>query len=467
MRGRISAPRPPSFLRSALLCTISLMRTKRRRKFTLTTLAQGVFLCAKFFLRNRLLSYAGACSFSFLFSFIPVFLLIIVVLVRVLHASPEVVTSIFREIPELGKMPSESIIRSVQSVRSVGVFELLIGIFVFWMARRFFASIFDSMQNIFHAQTRRRAASVQALTLAVEAASVFVAAAVIFAYISLETLLNLPVLEPFFRRIPALSFFFNGIFLAAFVKHLPDILIFAVVLTMYRTVPGTRPRLRLCALAAFTCTFSFGVFRDLMHLFLNVNNYSIVYGMLGQVILTFMDIFFFFTFFLFFAQCIFVFQFFDELLLGELYLLPKAEEASATGWRRIAENPDALAASAKRLLFMRPDSLLAGGLSVISLADGETLFRHGDAADCAYYVAGGQVEESRRAGTAELGRGDFAGEVSCVLGKPRDSAARAKGRASVIRISADTFRMVVRQNPDAAHKVLSQVSAYFDDAPLE
>ncbi len=354
------------------------MKNKKCRKLTLVTFSQSVFLNVKFFLQNRLLSYAGACSFSFLFSFIPVLLLIIIVLVRILHASPETVTSIFKEIPELSNMPSESIIKNVQAVHTIGIFELLIGAFVFWMARRFFASIFDSMQNIFHTQAKRKAMQSQILTLGVEVISVCVVAAVIFAYISLSTLLEMPLLAPFFRKIPALSFFFNGIFLATFIKNLPDILIFAVVLTMYKTASGTKPRFRLCILAAFLCTFSFGIFRNILHLFLNSNNYNLIYGMLGQVIITFMDIFFFFTFFLFFAQYIFTCQFFDELLLGELYLLPKKEGANKF-------------TTAKLLLFIRPDFLLAENEDVLTLQAGQTLFEAGEKSDCAFYVVNGDT----------------------------------------------------------------------------
>mgnify|MGYP002624472214 CR=1 FL=1 len=430
------------------------MQKKQPRKLTLVTFSQSIFLNVKFFLQNRLLSYAGACSFSLLFSFIPVFMLVVVVLIRILHASPDVVSSIFGAFPELEEyFPSETVIRSVQSAQKVGAFEFLIGIFVFWMARRFFASIFDSMQNIFRAKAKRKAMRSQFLMLFVEAVSVCVSAAVIFAYISLETLAQLPALSHVFVRIPVLSIFFNGFF-SIFVRHLPNILIFAVVLTMYKTVPGTKPRFRLCLLAAFLCTLSFGVFRFFLHLFLNTANYNLIYGMLGQVIITLMDIFFFFTFFLFFAQYIFVCQFFDELLVGELYLLPKREEVGFLG-------------AAKLILFIRADFLLAENKDVISLSDGDFLFSFGDESDFAFYVADGTIIEERRGSKEAFSRGDFLGEVGCVLQKKRDSAAFSKGSSRVIKINSKTFRLLARKNSEIAHKVLSHISSYFDQFALE
>ena len=74
---------------------------KKRRAVTYITIAQSIFLTIKYFVQNRLFSYASACSFDFLFSFIPIAMMIVTILVRILHASPDTVYSIFNKFPEL------------------------------------------------------------------------------------------------------------------------------------------------------------------------------------------------------------------------------------------------------------------------------------------------------------------------------------------------------------------------------
>lgn len=157
------------------------MNNKTPRKLTFITFSQSIFLTTKYFLQNRLLSFAGSCAFSFLFSVIPLFIMVIMVLVRFLHASPNTISSIISALPALEKyLNSDFVIKSVQSIRTVSSFEIIAGLFILWMARRFFASIFDSMQNIFHTQVKRKALLNQILTFSTEIIIVLISSAVFF-----------------------------------------------------------------------------------------------------------------------------------------------------------------------------------------------------------------------------------------------------------------------------------------------
>jgi len=103
------------------------------------------------------------------------------VLVRFLHASPNTISSIISALPALEKyLNSDFVIKSVQSIRTVSSFEIIAGLFILWMARRFFASIFDSMQNIFHTQVKRKALLNQILTFSTEIIIVLISSAVFF-----------------------------------------------------------------------------------------------------------------------------------------------------------------------------------------------------------------------------------------------------------------------------------------------
>ncbi|MBR4323286.1 YhjD/YihY/BrkB family envelope integrity protein [Treponema sp.] len=425
------------------------MKNKKPRKLTFVTFSQSIFLTTKYFLQNRLLSFAGSCAFSFLFSVIPLFMMIVMVLVRFLHASPKTISAIVSAMPELERyFNSESVIQSVQSIRTFSSFEIVASVFILWMARRFFASIFDSMQNIFHIQAQRKAFFNQILSFVTELVIVIIASAILFAYISLQTISSME----FFRQFPQLSFIYQGLLSGELMEILPNFLILAAVIVLYKSASGTKPSFWLCALNSLLCTSSFFVFRLIMHYFLNVSQYNLVYGVLGHVIILFMDIFFFFVFFLVFAQFLYVIQFFDELLLGELYLLPSIEEKS-------------LGSSFKRAFFVRPDFLIAKNKSnVFSYKPGEIIYSKNDEDFSAYYIIRGSVKfQGEQASEKEklFHRGEFFGETACILNKKREYTAIALVSTRIIKIESERFRFMVHQNPEAAKKVLKQISPFF------
>lgn len=426
------------------------MSKKNPRKITFVTFSQSVFLTTKYFLQNRLLSFAGACAFSFLFSVIPLFMMVIMVLVRFLHASPNTVSAIISAIPALENyLNSDFVIQSVQSIRTVSSFEIIAGLFILWMARRFFASIFDSMQNIFHTQVQRKAFFNQILTFVTEIVIVLVASAVFFAYISLQTIASLE----FLREIPQFDFIYYGLLSGRLIHFLPNFLIFSVITVLFRSASGTKPSLTLCMAISLLCTTSFWVFRILMHFFLNVSRYNLIYGVLGNVIVLFMDIFFFFVFFLIFAQFIYVVQFFDELLLGELYLLPDIDQVS-------------LGAGIKRAFFIRPDFLIAKNKSnVLSFSPGQIIFNKDDSDNFAYYIIKGSVKLIPELEFPDvnvlLHRGNFFGETACILDQQRNVTAMAVISTRIIKIDSERFRFLIHQNPEAAKKILKQISPFF------
>ncbi len=416
---------------------------------TPVTLSQTIFLNIKFFLQNRLLSYACACSFNFLFSFIPVSMMITVILIRILHTTPEVAASLINMFPEIPEyIDTNSIIENVQATQHGLIVEVILGIFVFWMARRFFATTFDSLQNIFHTHTKRKAVMNQVLTLAVEVLLIFIVAMMIFIYVSMRAILDTPFITNMFKGIPQISFIFNGVIVSNFIEYFPNLLIFIALLTLYKLVPGTTPQTRICVIAALACTITFFTFRVLLHSFLNTSNYNMVYGVLSQIIITLMDIQFFFTFFLFFAQTIYVYQFFNEHLLAELYLLPKKQKVG-------------LLSRTKMKLFIRPDYLIAIDANVMDLKKDEILYKPGDETEGAYYIVSGRISEERNGEAEIMEQGDFFGDIGCIIKKPRNSTVKATENSRIIKIKADDFVRMAKKNSKAMRKIISKISSNF------
>ena len=210
----------------------------------------------------------------------------------------------------------------------------------------------------------------------------------------------------------------------------------------------TRPSFFTCMLFAAGSTLSFIVFLKIMNLFINVNKYNVIYGVLSNTIVLLMEVFFFFIIFLFFAQWLFVFQFFDTLLLCELYLLPARDETS-------------LADLSKRLLFIRPDYLLKNELNTIRLKKGDNVYSTGQVGKDAFYVSKGTVRITRLNHVSFADRGCFFGEEACMLRELRNEDATAWTDAEIVRIPEETFFMILDKNPRAASKALSRISNYF------
>lgn len=418
----------------------------KKRAVTFVTFAQSLFLSLKLFFQNGLLSYSSACSFALIFSVVPFFLMAILVAVRVLHASPELLDSIYRAVPELQFVfDPQTTVAVLKSVKFFSRFEILLVFFIIWMGRRLFASVFSALQNIFHDQQQRKAFFNQILAFVFELLSVVIVISVIFGYMSIKTILKLP----FFQRFPQLDFIYDSILSTTILPYLPNFFIFIAVVLMYKIGSGTKPKFRLCLAAGFICTISFWGFRAVLHVFLNVSRYNLIYGVLGNVIILLLDIYFFFVFFLFFAQYIFVIQFFDELLLGELYLLPKKEGSTL---------PERI----RRLLFIRPDFLLANPLAITYLSAGEKIYREGDLNSFAYYILKGCIKLERLEYDEPrlYHRGEFFGELNSILGKNRTSTATAITDATLVKIRGKTFRFLVDANPAVSQKVLKELQEY-------
>lgn len=96
-------------------------------------------------------------------------------------------------------------------------------------------------------------------------------------------------------------------------------------------------------------------------------------------------------------------------------------------------------------------------------ADGEIIFRQGDAADCLYIVQSGRVAvyqevDGKEIPLADLGEGDSFGDMGVFLGPVRTESARARGAARVV--TAD-YRFVLkkfRDDPSYAFQVIEKMA---------
>jgi CRP-like cAMP-binding protein len=97
----------------------------------------------------------------------------------------------------------------------------------------------------------------------------------------------------------------------------------------------------------------------------------------------------------------------------------------------------------------------------LTYAADRVIFKVGDRGDACYVVIEGQIEISvelpngkGRLVIGTVGANDLIGEIAIFGDVPRTATATAKTKLEVLRISADLFRSVIRENPDAAIELI-------------
>ncbi len=101
----------------------------------------------------------------------------------------------------------------------------------------------------------------------------------------------------------------------------------------------------------------------------------------------------------------------------------------------------------------------------LTYAQGQEIFHMGDVGDSCYVVIEGSIDISvdRPNGASPLvistvSANGIIGEIAIFGSVPRTATATAKTRIEVLRISAELFRSVIRENPDAAIELIRSLA---------
>jgi len=90
---------------------------------------------------------------------------------------------------------------------------------------------------------------------------------------------------------------------------------------------------------------------------------------------------------------------------------------------------------------------------------GDKVFDQGDPGDCMYVVTKGLVRIVRRTTRgdmtlAELGTGEFFGEMAILTGERRSARAEAVNDASLMSFQANEISNLIRSHPDIAERMI-------------
>lgn len=403
---------------------------------------QGAYLTASLYVKNNLDACASACSFGFIFSFMPIMLLILVIFINILHVSAFAVQTIISLAEDLGA--GFNVMKFIDTLSDGAAFSfvnVVLGIFIVWMARKLFLSTVQGLAQIFKPVARPRALVKQLLTFAGVLIAVILAAVMFFAAFTTRQIFSLPIFAYISANLPLPVLFSrlsNRLTNAALY-----VMLFILTAIAYKFATGSHPPLKLAAFFAGLCAISFSVFIAVISFFLNRANYNTIYGVLSNLIVLLFEVYLFFTLFLFFAQGIYVVQYFSSLLLTEIYLLPRRDSPK-------------IAHSFHRLLFILPSALMTHE-NTLRFNEGDMIFRTGDRADCVYYVVSGSVTEVRGMRQSYSGKGTFFGESEALLNTERQGNASAESPCILLRIPSEEFAALIKKDAEVSVKAMAKL----------
>ena len=272
--------------------------TRIFRKFS-----QFCFLSVKNANENMIWESASACAFGFIFSFIPVVLIILTVLVTVLKLSPEILSYVIDFANQFKSFYDFTpLINTLLKMKSISIIEIFLAVWVIWMARKLFYSVVSGINRIFRSVTKRLSVVNQMFSIISE----FVVVLIFILVILFSFLFNKLNQLPFFKL---LNSSFPVLFSTGSNKLIISVtylLFFIFSVYSYKILSGAKPRWRTCIFyAAVSTGVTFGI-SFFINKFMRITNYNIVYGTISTLVILLFKVYLFFAVFMFCAQMLYV-----------------------------------------------------------------------------------------------------------------------------------------------------------------
>lgn len=404
---------------------------------------QMLYLTISNFTRNTMWESASACAFGFIFSFIPITLIIFTVLVGILKIYPNIYNFIIDFTAQFDAVVKITpVLDKMLQIRSFSSFNIFLAVWIIWMARKLFNSIIISMNKVFRSVSRRKSWFNQILTFIIEFSITLIIAVVIIAAFIFSQIMSLPFFQTILTRFPLLEKQSSSN-LGTFVLYF---ILFISTVIAYRIIPGTKPLRRRCIFYAGLSTLAFFIVSRFLNMFMNVTNYNAVYGTISSLVVLMMKVYLFFIIFLFCAQMIYVSQFFEPLLRSEIYQLPGFESKGIDNYLR-------------RILFINPSEIQTEANTVYLKKD-EILYTQDQKVSYVYFIKSGAISEASEKGFTLRSQGTFIGDVQCILNENYKSTTTALSDCELISFTSEEFMQIIEKSHHAARKAISKISEY-------
>lgn len=422
-----------------------LAKLKQRLIRRFKKIGQLFYLTSANAFNNNIFESANSCSFALIFSFIPISLIIMLILVGLLKNNQNLLEYIITSIENVSSLVDvSSVMDTLLNMKSFSLIDFVLGIWIIWMARKLFSSTLGAINKIFKSVSGSRPLINQLFSFFVEFFLVIIIVFVMLLIFLLNQFLEIPSIQQIIDDSPLelLARIGNNASILSY------IVIFIFTSVIYRMCSGVKPKISYCIFYAFLSTVTFYFFSNLLTLFFNPSNYNLIYGAISSLLILMMRVWFFFNIFLFFAQMLFCALYLDSLSFLLLYILPD-DEKSSSKWAKL-----------KRKLFTNP-AVVKTKYEIKKFKFSEKIYSEGDRPDWVYYLLKGTVYRyAKDDSITELKPGSFFGEMHCVLNQQRTDTIIAQSDCEIAVIDAKEFLDLLNKDNRASSKAISKVAKY-------
>jgi len=375
---------------------------------------------------------AAAISLYGILSFIPLFILTLIVANQFFGSHPNIQREIVDAIQEFHPYFSESLLKQLghleQKKRVLGWIGILS---LIWFSAMIFSSIETAMNIIFHSRKSRNYLLSKLLAISMIPMGWTVGVVSVgITYIS-TILAKQPLISKQFVILPLLH--------GALIRYvLPYLVMVAFFTIVYKVIPTVKVSLgsALAGAAIFSALMEIA-----KHFFTwyvsNYTRYNVIFGSLETVVILMIWVFYVALILLFCAELISSYQRRNMILLEKAFLQPR---------KNIMKIEERLF---KKFGRMYPK--------------GTYIFKEGDTGQDMFYILMGNVRVEKSAGQVkkvltEMGPGNYFGEMAALIEAPRTASALATEDSNVAVISGETFRNLLRESGEVSLFMLKEFS---------
>jgi membrane protein len=376
---------------------------------------------------------AAAIALYAILSIIPLFILTLLLVGQTFSADPGIQKKLIEGIRQF--IPSFSGALLTQFGQIEGKKELLgwAGIIsLIWFSAMIFSAIETAMNIIFRSKTYRNYFLAKLLAIAMiplgwAVGFVSVGITYVAAILSRQPLL---VQDGVFFLPEAYGIIFRYVF-----PYFVTVLFFTVV---YKVIPSGKVSLKSALIGSAIFSALMEIAKQFFTWYIaSYTRYHVIFGSLEAVVILVIWVFYVALILLFCAELISSYQRRDMILLEKALLKPRG------GRMQIDER-----------LFRKFGRLYDRD---------EYIFREGDISQSIFYILSGRVRMEKSAGQAkkvlaEMGPGEYFGEMAALIHAPRTASARSLEESHIAVVNGDTLRSLLRDSDDVSLFMLKEFS---------
>ncbi|MDD5712107.1 MAG: YhjD/YihY/BrkB family envelope integrity protein [Smithellaceae bacterium] len=392
-----------------------------------------LFNAAENFLNNGDVNQAAAIALYAILSFIPLFILTLMVAGELFGSYPNLQQEVVEGMRKIHPFFSENLLKQLGQIENKKQVLGLVGVLsLVWFSAMIFSSIETAFNIIFRAEKARNYFVSKLLAIAMIPVGWIVGVS----SVAISYLGNiLAVKASYFGGGQIILPFVHGFLLGYVLPFVLTVIFFAAV---YKIIPMAK--------VSWVQAVAGGViFSGLMELakqfftwyVVNYTRYNVIYGSLEAVVILVIWVFYIALLLLFCAELISSYQRRDHILLEQALLKGKKNEQNVN-----------------ERLYIKFGHIYPKGSYV---------FREGDTGQNMFYLLMGRVSVEKTAGQvkkvlAEMGPGAYFGEMAALIDVPRTASAQAVEDSDIAVIDGETFRLIMRESGEVSLSMLKEFS---------